>query len=64
MNHRVEIYEKAVRWSEEDGEYAATAVKFPGLIALDPDRNKALEALDVAISLALEILDDEGDSAP
>jgi predicted RNase H-like HicB family nuclease len=57
-------YSISVGWSEEDQEWVATAPQFPGLSALAKTRAKALAEFDDVLALAIETLNEAGESLP
>lgn len=62
--HDAREYTYRVLWSQEDGEYVASCVEFPGLSSLDPSQAGALGGMVDVVRNALSILADEGRAAP
>lgn len=57
-------YSRSVAWSEADDEFVALSQEFPGLSGVGETQAKALAALDDAISMAIEIAEEDGEPLP
>ena len=57
-------YTYRVLWSQEDGEYVATCIEFPGLSNLSPSQENALRGMVDVVRDALSILSEESRPEP
>ena len=57
-------YSFNISWSEEDGEYIATCVSFPGLSAFGETEEEALREGKVALDLFIESYKERGIALP
>lgn len=53
-----------ISWSEEDGEYLATCVSFPGLSAFGESEEEALHEAKIALELFIESYKERGIPLP
>lgn len=57
-------YSADVRWSEEDRAFVAVCHEFVGLSALGPTAGAAAHELEAALTLAVEVYEEEGRQLP
>lgn len=57
-------YSVRLDWSDEDAAYVATSPEFPGLSGVDEDPDAALTELREALEMAIEVLEEDGESLP
>lgn len=57
-------YSFDVRWSEEDREYVATSLEFPGLSGLGRTAEEAVTELRAAMEVAVEAFVEDGEGVP
>lgn len=53
-----------IMWSEDDGEYLATCVSFPGLSAFGETEEEALKEAKIALELFIETYKERGLTLP
>jgi predicted RNase H-like HicB family nuclease len=59
MNDIVRRYTYRIQWSDEDEEYVATVLEFPGLSWLAPNELEALQGLHMVVEEAVNDLQDD-----
>ncbi|MCI1674584.1 MAG: type II toxin-antitoxin system HicB family antitoxin [Bifidobacterium tibiigranuli] len=64
MNDIVRRYTYRIQWSDEDGEYAATVLEFPGLSWLASNELEALQGLHMVVEEAVKDLQEDGERVP
>jgi predicted RNase H-like HicB family nuclease len=59
MNDIVRRYTYCIQWSDEDGEYVATVLEFPGLSWLASNELEALQGLHMVVEETVNDLQED-----